>query len=182
MLNTLKNLATSAVAVLEKDRCVPSETLKAVFQWQVRDAGLEVSELVCSDNQVAIQIKKPGALFKSTAMLDIVLHTPAVDWPKRSLVFQLRTKTSLEAGLIKRIVGALTLGLMEAVHGEHIVVEKALAGQKGVFLEGSSVRVDLSMLPGYDKLMAVPVIGSQIRLDKVYFRDDGAYVKLGVGA
>ncbi|SFM94937.1 hypothetical protein SAMN05660284_00074 [Formivibrio citricus] len=182
MFNTLKNLATSAASsFLEKDRRVSTEVLKSTFQSQVEAAGLEIASLICSDNQVAIQIKKPGAVLKATAVLDVILSEPAVDWPRRQLIFQLSSRTSLETGLLQRVVGALVISLIETVHGEHVVLEKALAGRDDIQLEGNTVKVDLRKLPGYDRLIAVPLIGSRIRLDRVYFKDDGAYVRLGMG-
>lgn len=183
MFNTLKNLANSAASsFLEKDRRISTDVLKNAFQSHVEAAGLVIFSLICTDNQVAIQIKKPGAVFNTTAVLDVVLSEPVVDWPCRSLIFQLRSKTSLEAGLLQRVVGALVISLIETVQGAHIVLDKTLAGRDDIMLEGNTIRVDLRKLPGYDRLMAVPLIGARIRLDTIYFKDDGVYVKLGMEA
>lgn len=181
MFRAIKNLAAStAASFLEKDRHVSSELLRRTLQSQVQTDELEIAGLDCTDNQIAICIKKSGALLRATAVLDIMLSDPVVDWSRRSLIFRLRSQTSLESGLLQRMVGYLVISLIETIQGEHIVLQKALAKRDDIMLEGNTVRVDLSKLPGYDRLMALPLIGSRIRLERVYFKDDGAYVRLGL--
>lgn len=182
MFDSIINVIDCAKSALTKERCISTILLKSGLALLLKDEGVEVTNLNCSDNQVAMQFKMPDAnlkAFKATGVIDVILSDPVVNWPNQTVSFTLASKVSIESGLLKRIVGALVVGMLETLHGEHAVLAKVLADHDEVSIVGNQAIVHLDKLPY--QLKDIPMLGSMVQLKSLYFKDNGAYIKAGLG-